>query len=132
MERVHEVVGLDHGRTLLYQGPVIIESAEGHSAWPPGPAHPSHDAVSAFRDLAIEKGTRITFRLYPHNIPIEMVNETRPVIRKLQQNEVLFVKGSVMIEIELPARGCFVWQGNSYRPMGFDMVQSGVFEFMKI
>lgn len=88
--------------------------------------------MSAFRDLANVNEARITFRLYPPDMPRETMNETQPVIRKLQPNEVLLVKGSVMMEIELPAQGCFVWQGNSFRPMGWDMVQTGVFEFMQI
>lgn len=58
--------------------------------------------------------------------------ETRPVVRKLRRNEILFVKGSVRIEIEVPAEGSFVWQGNSGEPMGRDMLGLEVFEFMAL
>ncbi|KAJ6164110.1 hypothetical protein N7470_002782, partial [Penicillium chermesinum] len=34
MERIQEVIGADDS-PLLYQGPVVVASTEGHSAWPP-------------------------------------------------------------------------------------------------
>lgn len=53
-------------------------------------------------------------------------------MRKLRPNEILFVKGSVRMGIEVPTGGSFVWLGNSVDPMGFDMLGLEVFEFMAI
>ncbi|KAJ5249406.1 hypothetical protein N7524_011722 [Penicillium chrysogenum] len=113
------------------QGPVIVVSSENHS-WGTRLAHPSPDAVSTFRDLSNIGETRTAFRLYPLNIPKAETRETRPVVRKLRRNEILFVKGSVRMEIEVPAEGSFVWQGNSGKPMGRDMLGLEVFEFMAL
>ncbi|KAJ6142230.1 hypothetical protein N7497_011329 [Penicillium chrysogenum] len=113
------------------QGPVIVVSSENHS-WGTRLAHPSSDAVSVFRDLSNIGETRATFRLYPRDIPKGETRETRPVVRKLRRNEILFVKGSVRMEIEVPAEGSFVWQGNSGEPMGRDMLGIEVFEFMAL
>lgn len=60
------------------------------------------------------------------------MRETCPVVRKLRPNEILFVKGSVRMEIEVPVGGSFVWQGNSGEPMGLDMLGPEVFEFMAV
>lgn len=70
--------------------------------------------------------------LYPPDLPKETTSEIRPFVRKLRRNEILFVKGSVRIELEVPSRGSFVWQGNSGEPMGRDMLGSDVFEFMAL
>ncbi|CAG8057774.1 unnamed protein product [Penicillium nalgiovense] len=116
---------------ICRQGPVIVVSSENHS-WGTRLAHPSPDAVSAFRDLSNIDETRATFRLYPRDIPKGEMRETRPVVRKLRRNEILFVKGSVRMEIKVPAEGSFVWQGNSGEPMGRDMLGLEVFEFMAL
>lgn len=70
--------------------------------------------------------------LYPLNLPKEATQETRPIMRKLRPNEILFIKGSVRMEIDVPAGGSFVWQGNSGEPMGLDMFGPEVFEFMVV
>ncbi|KAJ5473993.1 hypothetical protein N7475_003559 [Penicillium sp. IBT 31633x] len=116
---------------ICRQGPVIVASSETHS-WGTRLAHPSRDAVSAFRDLSNIGETRATFRLYPQDIPKSEMQETQPVMRKLRRNEILYVKGSVRMEIEVPAEGSFVWQGNSGEPMGRDMLGLEVFEFMAL
>lgn len=72
----------------------------------------------------------MTFKLYPPDLPKEAIRETRPVARKLQLNEILFVKGSVRMGIEVPAGGSFVWEGHSGEPMGRDMFGGEVFKFM--
>lgn len=36
------------------------------------------------------------------------------------------------MEIDVPAGGSFVWQGNSGEPMGLDMFGPEVFEFMVV
>ena len=70
--------------------------------------------------------------LYPPDIPKETISEVRPFIRKLRRDEILFVRGSIRMEIEVPASGSFVWQGNSGAPMGHDMLGPDVFEFMAV
>ncbi|KAJ5654838.1 hypothetical protein N7490_001841 [Penicillium lividum] len=117
---------------LLRQGPVIVHSTEYHATWGTRLAHPSRDAVSAFRDLSRADGANVLFKLYPLHLPREATLETRPVVRRLQPHEILFVKGTIRMEIEMPAGGCFVWQGNSGDPMGYDMLGSEVFEFMMV
>ncbi|KAJ5752749.1 hypothetical protein N7520_009666 [Penicillium odoratum] len=117
---------------LLRQGPVIVHSTEDHSTWGTRLAHPSREAVSAFRDLARGDEAKVVFKLYPLDLPREATLVTRPVVRKLQPHEILFVKGTIRMEIEMPAGGCFVWQGNSGDPMGYDMLGSEVFEFMMV
>ncbi|KAJ6182794.1 hypothetical protein N7485_001436 [Penicillium canescens] len=117
---------------LLRQGPVIVLSLEGHSTWGTRLAHPSRNAVSVFRDLSEIDETRVTFKLYPPDLPREATWETRLVVRKLRPNEILFVKGSVRMGIEVPTRGSFVWLGNSGDLMAFDMLSPEVFEFMAI
>lgn len=117
---------------LLRQGPVIVLSTENHSAWGTRLAHPSRGAVSVFRDLSNTDETRVTFKLYPQDIPKEATPEIRHVVRKLRPNEILFVKGSVRMKIEIPSGGSFVWQGHSGDPIGFDMLGPEVFEFMTI
>jgi hypothetical protein len=133
-EKIKEAIG--EVGFLLRQGPVIVLSTETHIGWGTRLAHPSRGAVSAFRDLSQTDETRVTFKLYPPGLPKEAIHETRPVARpvarKLRPNEILFVKGSVMMEIEIPSKGGFVWQGNSGEPMGLDMLSQDVFEFMKI
>ncbi|OQE10128.1 hypothetical protein PENFLA_c001G10950 [Penicillium flavigenum] len=116
----------------IRQGPVIVLSLEDHSTWGTKLAHPSRNAVSVFRDLSDTDETRVTFMLYPPDLPKEEIRETRPFIRKLLRNEILFVKGSVRMELEVPAGGSFVWQGNSGEPMGPDMLGPEVFEFMAL
>ncbi|KXG51318.1 uncharacterized protein PGRI_093300 [Penicillium griseofulvum] len=117
---------------LIRQGPVIVLSSENHSTWGTRLAHPSRNAVSIFRDLSDTDETRVTFMLYPPDLPKEEIRETRPVMRKLQRNEILFVNGLVRMELEVPAEGSFVWQGNSGEPMGRDMLGPEVFEFMAL
>ncbi|KAJ5556040.1 hypothetical protein N7513_003682 [Penicillium frequentans] len=114
------------------QGPVIVHSTENHSTWGTRLAHPSHNAVSAFRDLARADEARVAFKLYPPGLPREATLETRPVVRKLQPHEILFVNGPIRMEIEIPAGGSFVWEGNSEDIMGYDMLGPEVFEFMKV
>lgn len=75
--------------------PFIVLSTENHSAWGTRLAHPSRGAVSVFRDLSNTDETRVTFKLYPQDIPKEATPEIRPVVRKLRPNKILFVKGSV-------------------------------------
>ncbi|KXG46488.1 uncharacterized protein PGRI_053440 [Penicillium griseofulvum] len=115
---------------LVRQGPVIVLSLKDHSTWGTRLAHPTRHAVSAFRDLSNVDETRVTFMLYPQDLPKDAMLEARPVMRKLQPNEILFVKGPVRMRIEVPAKGSFVWQGNSGKPMGLDMFGPEVFEFM--
>ncbi|KAJ5330560.1 hypothetical protein N7476_000343 [Penicillium atrosanguineum] len=129
-EKIKEAIG--EVGFLLRQGPVIVVSTENHVEWGVRLAHPSRGAVSAFRDLSQANETRVIFKLYPPDLPKEAIHETRSVARKLRPNEILFVKGSVMMEIEIPSKGGFVWQGNSGDPMGFDMIGPKVFEFMTI
>ena len=88
--------------------------------------------MSIFRDVSSVDETRVSFKLYPIDLPEEGLSDTRPVVRRLKTNEVLFAKGSVWMEIDIPPRGCFVWEGNSADPMGDDIRGSRVFEFMKI
>ncbi|KAJ6136801.1 hypothetical protein N7497_012354 [Penicillium chrysogenum] len=113
------------------QGPVIVVSSEKHS-WGIRLAHPSRPAVSVFRDLSNIDETRVTFMLYPQDLTKQETRENQPVKRKLRPNEILFVKGSVRMEIEVPAGGSFAWQGNSGAPMGPDMYGPEVFEFMTV
>lgn len=129
-EKIKEAIG--QVGFLLRQGPVIVLSTEHHIGWGTRLAHPSRGAVSAFRDLSQTDETRVTFKLYPPGLPKEAIHETRPVARKLRPTEILFVKGTVRMEIEIPSKGGFVWQGNSDVPMGVDMLGPEVFEFMKI
>ncbi|KAJ6069156.1 hypothetical protein N7499_011043 [Penicillium canescens] len=103
---------------LLRQGPVIVLSLEGHSTWGTRLAHPSRNASH--------------FQALPPDLPREATWETRLVVRKLRPNEILFVKGSVRMGIEVPTRGSFVWLGNSGDLMAFDMLSPEVFEFMAI
>ncbi|KAJ6159377.1 hypothetical protein N7497_003914 [Penicillium chrysogenum] len=110
---------------IYRQGPVIVVSSEDHSTWGTALAHPSHDAVSIFRDLSDTDEIRLTFKLYPQGA-------IQPFVRKLRRNEILFVKGSVRMEIEVPSGGSFVWQGNSGEPMGRDIHRLEVFEFMAL
>ncbi|KAJ5655111.1 hypothetical protein N7490_002114 [Penicillium lividum] len=117
---------------LLRQGPVIVHSTEFHATWGTRLAHPSGDAVSAFRDLSRTDENKVVFKLYPLDLPRETTLVTQPVVRKLQPHEILFVKGTIRMEIEMPAGGYFVWQGNSGHPMGYDMLGSEVFEFMMV
>lgn len=70
--------------------------------------------------------------LYPQDLTKEETRENQPVKRKLRPNEILFVKGSVRMEIEVPAGGSFVWQGSTGAPMGPDMYGPEVFEFMTV
>lgn len=88
--------------------------------------------MSVFRDLSDSDETRVTFMLYPPDLPKEEIRKTRPVQRKLQRNEILFVNGSVRMELEAPAEGSFVWQGHSGEPMGRDILGPEVFEFMAL
>ncbi|CAG8084146.1 unnamed protein product [Penicillium nalgiovense] len=94
--------------------------------------HPSRPAVSVFRDLSNIDEIRVTFMLYSQDLTKEETRESQPVKRKLRPNEILFVKGSVRMEIEVPARGSFVWQGNTGALMGPDMYGPEVFEFMTV
>ncbi|KAJ5547475.1 hypothetical protein N7513_003723 [Penicillium frequentans] len=128
--KIKEVIG-DVGFPVR-QGPVIVHSTENHYTWGIRLAHPSHDAVSAFRDLARTDKTRVAFKLYPPGPPREATLETLPVERKLQPHEILFVKGPIRMEIEIPAEGSFVWEGNSEDIMGYDMLGPEVFEFMMV
>ncbi|KAJ5159057.1 uncharacterized protein N7500_008708 [Penicillium coprophilum] len=60
----------------------------------------SRPTVSVFRDLSnIDEARDLTK---------EETRENQLVKRKLRPNEILFVKGSVRIEIEVPTRGSFV------------------------
>jgi hypothetical protein len=137
-ERIKEAIGnvgiLSPPRPLR-QGPVVVLSRESYS-WGSGLAHPSHDGVSAFRDLSNDGDTRVSFKLYPSSQDLSKEElaalGTQPVVRKLMPNDILFVKGSVRIEIEMPAGGSFVWQGNRGEPMGLDMLGPEVFPFMRI
>ena len=88
--------------------------------------------MSVFRDLSETEEGRTTFMLYPLDLPKEVTHETRPIKRKLRRNEILVVKGSVRMKIDVPAEGAFVWQGNSGEPMGLDMLGSEVFGFMAV
>ncbi|KAJ5642844.1 hypothetical protein N7490_006844 [Penicillium lividum] len=117
---------------LLRQGPVIIHSTEDHSTWGTRLAHPSRKAVSAFRDLTWTDEAKIVFELYPLDLLREATLETRPVMRKLQPHEILFMKGTIRMQIEMPAGGCFIWQGNSGGLMGYDMLGLEVFEFIVV
>jgi len=117
---------------LLRQGPVIVHSTENHFAWGTRLAHPLRDAVSAFRDLSRGEEAKVLFKLYPLGLSREAIQEARPVERRLRAHEILFVKGSVRMEIEIPAGGSVIWQGNSGDPMGLDMLGEEVFEFMKV
>ncbi|KAJ6126421.1 hypothetical protein N7523_002033 [Penicillium sp. IBT 18751x] len=129
-EKIKEAIG--EVVSLVRQGPVIVLSTRNHVGWGTRLAHPSHGAVSAFRDLSQNEETKVIFKLYPPNLPKDEIHETQPGARKLQPNQILFVKGSVRMEIEIPSEGGFVWQGNSDGPMGVDMLGSEVFEFMMI
>ncbi|KAJ5198772.1 uncharacterized protein N7498_007889 [Penicillium cinerascens] len=129
-EKIQEAIG-DVG-FLLRQGPVIVLSIENHSEWGIRLAHPSRNGVSIFRDLSDTEETRVTFKLYPQDLPKETTLETRPVVRKLLPDEILFVKGSVRFKIEIPSGGFFVWQGNSHHIIGSDIHGSEIFEFMAI
>ncbi|KAJ5517487.1 hypothetical protein N7527_009047 [Penicillium freii] len=117
---------------ICRQGPVIVVSSEDHSTWGTALAHPSHDAVSIFRDLSDTDEIRLTFKIYPQGVPEEAIWAIQPFVRKLRRNEILFVKGSVRMEIEVPSGGSFVWQGNSGKPMGRDIHRLDVFEFMAL
>ncbi|KAJ6174495.1 hypothetical protein N7485_005232 [Penicillium canescens] len=128
--KINEAIG--EVDSLLRRGPVIVLSLEGHSTWGTRLAHPSRNAVSVFRDLSENDETRVTFKLYPPDLSREATRETRPVVRKLRPNEILFVKGSVRMGIEAPTGGSFVWLGNSGDPMASDMLGPEVFEFMAI
>ena len=115
---------------LIRQGPIIVLSNKQYSMQ--GSAHPTREAVSIFRDMADTDKTRVTFSFYPQYRPPEETSTTPPFVRALQSNEILFVKGSVRIRIEVPPGGSFVWQGNSGEPMGNDIKSPGIFPFMKI
>lgn len=137
-EKIKEAIG-NVGILLpprpLRQGPVVVLSGESHS-WGTGLAHPSRDGVSVFRDLSNNADTRVSFKLYPSSQDLSREELAalgiQPVVRKLLPNDILFVKGSVRMEIEIPAGGSFVWQGNRGEPMGLDMLGPEVFPFMKI
>jgi hypothetical protein len=88
--------------------------------------------VSVFRDLSDTDETRVTFMLYSPGLPKEAIWQIRPFVRKLRRNEILFVKGSVRMQMEVPAGGSFVWQGNNGVPMGPDMYGPEIFEFMAV
>lgn len=114
----------------VHQGPIIVLSNKQHSMQ--GPAHPTREAVSIFRDMADTDETRVTFILYAQYISPEEASTTPPIVRTLWPGEILFVKGSVTIRIKVPSGGSFVWQGNSGEPMGNDIKSPGIFPFMKI
>lgn len=116
----------------LRQGPVIVHSTENHSTRGTRLAHPSHDAVLAFRDLSRTDETRVVFKLYPLGLPREKTRETGPIMRELQPHEILFVKGAIQMKLEIPTGGYFVWQGNSGDPLGYNMLGPEVFEFMMV
>lgn len=137
-ERIKEAignVGILFPPRPLRQGPVVVLSTESHS-WGSGLAHPSRDGVSIFRDLSNDGDTRVSFKLYPssHDLSREELAALRiqPVLRKLLPNDILVVKGSVRMEIEMSAGGSFVWQGNRGEPMGLDVLGPEVFSFMTI
>ncbi|KAJ6093709.1 hypothetical protein N7499_003040 [Penicillium canescens] len=114
--KINEAIG--EVDSLLRRGPVIVLSLEGHSTWGTRLAHPSRNASH--------------FQAIPPDLSREATRETRPVVRKLRPNEILFVKGSVRMGIEAPTGGSFVWLGNSGDPMASDMLGPEVFEFMAI
>ncbi|KAJ5265395.1 hypothetical protein N7524_006413 [Penicillium chrysogenum] len=62
--------------------------------------HLSRPTVSIFRDLSNIDEIR--------DLTKEETRESQLVKRKLRPNEILFVKGSVRIEIEVPTRGSFI------------------------
>ncbi|KAJ5153980.1 uncharacterized protein N7500_009419, partial [Penicillium coprophilum] len=96
--KIKEAIG--EVRFPYRQGPIIVGTRL---------AYLSRPTVSIFRDLSNIDEARVTFMLYPQDLTKEETRENQPVKRKLRPNEILFVKGSVRIEIEVPARGSFIW-----------------------
>lgn len=113
---------------MLRQGPVIISSEGVSTKWSRKLAHPSPNAVSIFRDLSNASGGSVSFTLY---IEGHEGTETA-VVRKLNPTEILFVKGSISMDVDMPSGSSFVWKGHSANSMGLNMLSPRVFPFMSI
>ena len=119
----------------IRQGPVIV-SVGSSTAWNYRLAHPSREAVSIFRSLSNTVEEKVLFKIYRSSQgltreELENLGNT-PDCVSLEQNEILFVKGDVWMDIVVPSRGSFVWQGNSGNAMGFDMLSPALFPFVDI
>lgn len=119
----------------IRQGPVIV-SVGSSTAWTHRLAHPSREAVSIFRSLSNTVEEKVLFKIYrsSQGLTREELEDlgNPPDCVSLEQNEILFVKGDVWMDIDVPKRGSFVWQGNSGNAMGFDMLSPAVFPFVDI
>ena len=118
----------------MRQGPVIVSSAGHPTIWQRKLAHPSREAVSIFRDISQSsaKENRVSFTIYlaPEFRSTDRIETL--VTRKLQPDEVLFVKGPCIMDISVPSSGLLIWQGHKGSTMGTDMLLPQVFPFMKI
>lgn len=76
-------------------------------------------------------------RLYPgsHNLSREefLAQAQRPYYEcRLQSDKVLFVQGSLWMDIVLPPGISLVWQGFSERIVGVDILSPDAVPFMKL
>lgn len=119
----------------IRQGPVIV-SVESSTAWTYRLAHPSRGAVSIFRSLSNTVEEKVLFKIYRSSQgltreELEILGNT-PDCVSLERNKILFVKGDVWMDIVIPDKGSFVWQGNGGNAMGIDILSPACFPFIDI
>lgn len=125
------------GEWYLYQGPAVIHSISDAISWGRITGHPSREGVSVFRPFwSISRPGTVTIRLYPasHNLSKNefQMADIPPVICNLRPDQILFVRGSLWMEVSLPRDSYLVWQGYSRRPIGPDFFSPDAPLFMKI
>jgi hypothetical protein len=103
--------------------------------WGPKTAHPSRDAISVFRCFKggpNQEAVVINLFSASHNLSVEEFRAQNVPSSKLsmESNQVLFVKGSLWIEVTVPPGVSLVWQGFSKSPLGANKFSLDALPFM--
>jgi hypothetical protein len=134
--KIAEVIGSP--AFFVHQGPVIVHASDRATNLGTRAAHPSRVGISIFRALPSHPNDIVAtlLKLYPssHHISSTEFAGAEHATRSfnLRSNTILFVQGSLKMELSQPAGGYLVWQGFSARPWVSDPASSEAFDFMRI
>jgi len=112
---------------FIHQGPKLVRLLQSQY----GRAHMKKDqSVSFFKVVRAEQDT-VRFNLFPSGSSIHEIDKPMAVIN-LRVNELLYVLGGVIVQIECRNESIVIWDGFSALPVGMDIDNEDILDFVDI